>query len=99
MWRQERAVEVVDSILEIPALASDPFRYIKIGLLCVQENAGDRPLMSDIASMLTNQQMAVDSPRNPAFTVGRSLAEVGPKRNREGICSANSLTVTNMEGR
>ncbi|XP_057796285.1 G-type lectin S-receptor-like serine/threonine-protein kinase At4g27290 [Salvia miltiorrhiza] len=97
MWKQERAGELVDPILDVPA-SSAPLRYIKIGLLCVQENAGDRPLMSDVVAMLSNQQTAVESPQNPAFTVGRSLAQLRHTQEEE-ICSANTLTVSYMEAR
>ncbi|XP_047973786.1 G-type lectin S-receptor-like serine/threonine-protein kinase RKS1 isoform X3 [Salvia hispanica] len=91
-WIHGRAVEVVDPSLERPASSSAVLRYIKIGLLCVQENPADRPLMSDVVGMLSSEDAEMPSPLNPAFTVTRSS-------NKVQICSANGLTLSHVEAR
>lgn len=93
MWKQERGLELVDPILEIRSSSSAALRYIKIGLLCVQENPNNRPLMSDVAAMLSNQETRVESPRPPAFGVGRSFGD------EVEIVSSNGLTMSHMEAR
>ena len=85
-------MEVVDPSLERPASSSAVLRYIKIGLLCVQENPADRPLMSDVVGMLSSEDAEMPSPLNPAFTVTRSS-------NKVQICSANGLTLSHVEAR
>ncbi|KAH6764619.1 hypothetical protein C2S52_013584 [Perilla frutescens var. hirtella] len=92
MWKQERALELVDPVLEIPASSpSAQLRYIQIGLLCVQENPADRPLMSDAVGMLNNEETAIAAPQHPAFSVGST--------SRVEICSVNELTVSQVEAR
>ncbi|KAH6795208.1 hypothetical protein C2S52_005685 [Perilla frutescens var. hirtella] len=98
MWIQERVVELVDPILEIPASCSDvPFRYIQIGLLCVQENPADRPLMCDVVAMLNNEDSEMTAPLNPAFTVVRTSAKT--QKVEVEMCSVNGLTLSHVEAR
>lgn len=85
-------MEVFDPSLETAASSSAALRYIKIGLLCVQENPADRPLMSDVVAMLNNEDAEMPSPLNPAFTVTRSS-------NKVQICSVNGLTLSYVEAR
>ncbi|KAL1567712.1 non-specific serine/threonine protein kinase [Salvia divinorum] len=92
-WIHGRAVEVFDSLLEMAASSSAALRYIKIGLLCVQENPADRPLMSDVVVMLNNEDAETPSPLNPAFTVTRS------SNKKVQICSVNGLTLSHVEAR
>uniref|UniRef100_A0A0A9TL30 Uncharacterized protein n=1 Tax=Arundo donax TaxID=35708 RepID=A0A0A9TL30_ARUDO len=42
-------------------------RCINIALLCVQENAADRPTMSDVVAMLSSTSMALPEPKHPAY--------------------------------
>jgi len=45
-----------------------------VGLLCVEDNAVDRPIMSDVISMLTSEAQ-LPLPKQPAFSNARSIAE------------------------
>lgn len=93
MWKQERGLELVDPILEVPrASYSVALRYINIALLCVQEKPDDRPLMSDVVAMLNNNKAAIASPDHPAFTVGTTSAALE-------IASVNHLTVSQIDPR
>ncbi|XP_061984223.1 receptor-like serine/threonine-protein kinase SD1-7 [Populus nigra] len=47
-------------------------RYMHIGLLCVQEDASDRPTMSSAVLMLKSQNSFLPQPERPAF-VGRFM--------------------------
>ena len=42
-------------------------RFINIALLCVQENAIDRPTMLDVVAMLSNKTMILRDPKHPAY--------------------------------
>ncbi|TVU20889.1 hypothetical protein EJB05_30490, partial [Eragrostis curvula] len=42
-------------------------RYINIALLCVQENADDRPTMSDVVAALNSESVVVAEPKHPAY--------------------------------
>ncbi|KAL7142758.1 hypothetical protein ABFS83_08G145300 [Erythranthe nasuta] len=93
LWENERGLELVDPVIEIPSCA--PLRYIQIGLLCVQESPADRPLMSDIVAMLNNEGTELAPPQHPAFTVGRTLVKASPGgEGKDGTCSANGFTTS-----
>ena len=42
-------------------------RCINIGLLCVQENAVDRPTMLDVVVMLSSKTKILAKPNHPAY--------------------------------
>ncbi|KAK7308140.1 hypothetical protein VNO77_41737 [Canavalia gladiata] len=44
-----------------------------IGLLCVQEDPGLRPTMSNVVVLLGSESMALPQPRHPAFSLGRLI--------------------------
>ena len=57
-----------------PALNNDSFsedevlRCVHAGLLCVEENADDRPSMSNIVSMLSNKSKVTNTQDLESFT-------------------------------
>ncbi|WCJ20315.1 Cysteine-rich receptor-like protein kinase 10 [Euphorbia peplus] len=46
-------------------------RQVPIGLLCVQEDASDRPTMSSVVLMLKSETVILPQPEKPAFSQGR----------------------------
>lgn len=67
LWREERALEIVDSSLQELYHPQEVLKCIQIGLLCVQENAMDRPSMLAVVFMLSSSEAAIPSPKEPAF--------------------------------
>ena len=72
-------------------------RCINIALLCVQENAANRPTMSDMVAMLSSESMTLPEPKHPAYFHVRmakeeALASAEP-------CSANDVTISRPQGR
>jgi hypothetical protein len=66
-----KALELMDPLL-IDSCCQDEFlRYIHIGLLCVQEDANDRPTMSYVVVMLKNETVTLCQLQRAAFSVGR----------------------------
>ncbi|KAB2013552.1 hypothetical protein ES319_D09G164200v1 [Gossypium barbadense] len=55
LYRANRLLQLVDSVLGMNYPEADAVRYIKVGLLCVQETARFRPEMSTALKMLTNE--------------------------------------------
>lgn len=45
-------------------------RCIHIGLLCIQEDAADRPTMAAVALMLNSYSLSLTIPLKPAFFYG-----------------------------
>ncbi|KAK4368484.1 hypothetical protein RND71_012276 [Anisodus tanguticus] len=49
-WKEKRALHLLDHSLLESCNPKEAMKYINVGLLCVQEDPGDRPTMSDDAS-------------------------------------------------
>ncbi|KAK1375205.1 Receptor-like serine/threonine-protein kinase [Heracleum sosnowskyi] len=95
LWISDRVLELIDSNLELPS-SFLPLRFIHVGLLCVQESPADRPTMSEVLAMFSNEHMQLVFPKRPAFTSGGSLGL--------GIVSTenysiNTFTTSVMDGR
>ena len=70
-------------------------RYINVALLCVQENAADRPTMSDIVSIINNEHLELPSPKEPAFTKGINVKNSSHSNSGVSkLCSVNDVTVS-----
>ncbi|KAG6394046.1 hypothetical protein SASPL_144623 [Salvia splendens] len=74
-WQEGRVEKVVDPILSgsDSGLRNEMLRCIHIGLLCVQENAADRPTMASVVLMLSSFSMTLNIPSAPAMTYPRFL--------------------------
>ncbi|XP_030970738.1 cysteine-rich receptor-like protein kinase 10 [Quercus lobata] len=71
LWNEGKALELMDPLL-IDSFNRDEFlRYVHIGLLCVQEDASDRPTMSAVVVMLKSETVSLSPPERPAFSMGR----------------------------
>ncbi|KAG5234840.1 G-type lectin S-receptor serine/threonine-protein kinase [Salix suchowensis] len=95
LWKEDRALEIVDSSLQV--LYHPPqeaLKNIKIGLLCVQEDAMDRPSMLAVVFMLNSNETTIPSPKQPAFTFREPCSS-----SHEAVSGCLDLTVTDIEGR
>ncbi|XP_047176164.1 cysteine-rich receptor-like protein kinase 10, partial [Vigna umbellata] len=75
LWCEGKSLEMLDPMLEKIHKASEVMKCIHIGLLCVQEDAADRPTMSTVVVMMASDAMALPNPNHPAFSVGRKMKE------------------------
>ncbi|XP_039060294.1 G-type lectin S-receptor-like serine/threonine-protein kinase At1g11410 [Hibiscus syriacus] len=75
-WKEDRAMEVVDSTLGDSYSADEILNCFQIGLLCVQEHATQRPTMSTVVSMLSNES-TLPSPEQPAFIEKKIITATG----------------------
>ncbi|XP_076941071.1 G-type lectin S-receptor-like serine/threonine-protein kinase At1g67520 [Bidens hawaiensis] len=82
LWNKGRALELMDPILEDTCSPKEVMTCIHVGLLCVQDHATDRPTMSEVASMLTNEHMHLPGPKRPAYFIERD--EAGTKAEAGG---------------
>ncbi|KAG6776738.1 hypothetical protein POTOM_016525 [Populus tomentosa] len=92
LWREGRALELVDTLMGDSYLEDQVLRCIQIGLLCVQESAMDRPSMSNVVFMLSNDT-TLPSPKQPAFILKESYNSGDPSTS-EGSHSINKVTIT-----
>ncbi|KAH9651048.1 Receptor-like serine/threonine-protein kinase SD1-7 [Citrus sinensis] len=68
LWNDGRTWELMDPISQNGASYPILKRYINVALLCVQEKAADRPAMSEVVSMLSNEFVNLPAPQQPAFS-------------------------------
>ncbi|KAL6207035.1 hypothetical protein ACLB2K_024280 [Fragaria x ananassa] len=97
LWKEGRAVELIDSFIGESYLVSEVIRCLQIAFLRVQEFATYRPTMSAVVSMLGNDA-AIPSPRRPAF-LRKRISPSGDPSSSEGANSVNDVTCTIVEGR
>ncbi|CAL5393197.1 unnamed protein product [Camellia sinensis] len=92
LWKSGMGQNLKDPILgDIPSTHM-LLRYINIGLLCVQESAADRPTMSSVVSMLSNELVLLPSPKQPAFSTITNVPDRNLCKSPER-CSPNNVTV------
>ncbi|KAJ9537339.1 hypothetical protein OSB04_030072 [Centaurea solstitialis] len=99
LWQQGDALAFEDPTLADTCLVNQLLRTIHVALLCVQENAVDRPEMSDVISMLINDTMLLPTPKRPAFFTGTSETKSTSVEGKSHDCSINKMTITEMEAR
>uniref|UniRef100_A0A803QD11 Receptor-like serine/threonine-protein kinase n=2 Tax=Cannabis sativa TaxID=3483 RepID=A0A803QD11_CANSA len=68
LWNAGRCIELMDLKMAGTCPLTDLMIYIQVGLLCVQELAEDRPSISDVISMLSNEGASLPMPKQPAFS-------------------------------
>ncbi|KAL9444258.1 hypothetical protein AB3S75_017441 [Citrus x aurantiifolia] len=96
LWKDDRGHELMDPVIKqdevsLPML----IRYVNVALLCVQENAADRPIMSDVISMIENEHLNLPSPKEPAFTNSKNM--INSSHSNSGTSqfySVNDVTVS-----
>ncbi|KAH1247618.1 G-type lectin S-receptor-like serine/threonine-protein kinase [Glycine max] len=89
LWTEERALEMLDELLEEQCSPSEVIRCIQIGLLCVQQRPKDRPDMSSV-----NGDKLMPKPKVPGFypeTEVTSVANCSLENHR--LCSVNELSI------
>ncbi|XP_056167836.1 receptor-like serine/threonine-protein kinase SD1-8 isoform X1 [Syzygium oleosum] len=99
LWQEDRALCLVDLVLEHSESYSTLMRHINVALLCVQEIAADRPTMSEVLKMLTNELLILPSPKQPAFSHIRTKKIPEAPLYRSDHNSVNDVTVSLMEAR
>ncbi|XP_065877270.1 G-type lectin S-receptor-like serine/threonine-protein kinase RKS1 isoform X1 [Euphorbia lathyris] len=101
LWKEGRALEIVDESVSAESNQAEEIeRCIQIGLLCVQESAIDRPTMSGVLLMLSNDT-PLASPKQPAFILKTNYNTEDPSRSTTSgrTNSVNSMTETELQPR
>ncbi|XP_061983758.1 G-type lectin S-receptor-like serine/threonine-protein kinase RKS1 [Populus nigra] len=99
LWREEKALEIVDPSLTELYDPREALKCIQIGLLCVQEDATDRPSMLAVVFMLISET-EIPSPKQPAFLFSKSdkFPDIALEV-EDGQCSVNEVTITEIASR
>uniref|UniRef100_A0A0E0MXK8 Protein kinase domain-containing protein n=1 Tax=Oryza rufipogon TaxID=4529 RepID=A0A0E0MXK8_ORYRU len=96
LWTEGRWLKLIDVVLLTDCLVEAPLmmKCVNIALLCVQENAADRPTMSDVVAMLSSEGVSLPVPKHPAyFNVRVRNGEASSAIDLE-LCSVNEVTIT-----
>ena len=97
LWREERALDLMDNAIRETCNESEFVRCVNVGLLCVQEDPNERPTMSTVIFGLGSESATLPSPKEPAFIVKRSsLSGTTSSSIGDGVLE---LTATLEQGR
>ncbi|XP_034927266.1 cysteine-rich receptor-like protein kinase 10 isoform X1 [Populus alba] len=94
LWSNGKELEMIDPVLADSCCSDEFSRCVHIGLLCVQEDASERPDMSSVVLMLkSDNSIDLPQPQRPAIFAGRFTDHHEAKAND---CSVNGLTVSDI---
>ena len=100
LWNEDKVLELLDpTILDESCPPSKALRCVHVGLLCVQDQAIDRPIMQDVASMLSNETLQLPPPKEPAFFNNIKVEEFQDSEIKSENHSINNITISEMEAR
>ncbi|KAK1644052.1 hypothetical protein QYE76_061857 [Lolium multiflorum] len=97
LWKERKAMDLVDADIVKSCIPDEALLCVQIGLLCVQDNPNDRPLMSSVVFILENGSAAIPIPSQPAYFAHTDEQTELVRGSTEN--SKNSLTITVLQGR
>ncbi|KAL6274967.1 hypothetical protein ACE6H2_025659 [Prunus campanulata] len=98
LWKEGKGMEFMDPSLDDTHSLCKLMRCLQIALLCVQENANDRPSMLEISSMLQSESAVMENPKMPAFSKRNEDKETNPALRLE-VCSIDDSTISEVVAR
>ncbi|WCJ31529.1 G-type lectin S-receptor-like serine/threonine-protein kinase At4g27290 [Euphorbia peplus] len=98
LWKDGKYLELVDSALGESCHLSQLMRCIHISLLCVQQNAEERPSMESVVLMLSSE-IKLPEPKEPGFYRDKGPVETESSSSRIESCSTNEYTYSLPEPR
>ncbi|KAK8649967.1 hypothetical protein V6N13_139619 [Hibiscus sabdariffa] len=97
LWKQGRGAEFFDASLDDSSSSCKLIRCMQVALLCVQENAADRPSMVEVFSILKNESsVAISTPKRPAYSVTRDEDKESTDIERREAFSVNDASITQV---
>ncbi|XP_024170827.1 cysteine-rich receptor-like protein kinase 10 [Rosa chinensis] len=94
LWNEGKVLELMDPMLKDSCNPNEFLRCIHIGLLCIQEDAKNRPTMSSVVLMLKSESISLSKPERPAFFTGRSINDHCHTLGDLPSFSVNALTIS-----
>lgn len=99
LLNEGNGLDLVDENLNGSFDPDEVLKCLKVGLVCVQENPDDRPLMSQVLMMLaSNDTASLPTPKQPGFAARRAAAE-DSSWSKPDCSVVDSMTITMVEGR
>ena len=97
-WKRGIVSNLVDPTLKVGS-TTEIMRCIQIGLLCVQENAADRPTMASVVLMLNSNSMSLSVPSRPAFFIHSNVEPDSQSDQSILLASTNDASITVLHPR
>ncbi|KAG2626550.1 receptor-like serine/threonine-protein kinase SD1-8 isoform X2 [Panicum virgatum] len=100
LLNEGKGQDLVDENLNGSFDSDEVHKCLKVGLLCVQENPDDRPLMSQVLMMLASTDIAsLPTPKQPGFAARTAAAAEDTSWSKPDCSIVDSMTITMVEGR
>lgn len=96
-WNTGTIVGIIDSSIRGNAPVEQMLKYIHIGLLCVQDNPLDRPMMSTVNIMLSSNTFSLPAPLKPLLLESHPTGTQSTESPRAS--SPNEVSITELEPR
>ncbi|XP_042497666.1 uncharacterized protein LOC122076436 [Macadamia integrifolia] len=96
LWTEGEGLQLMDPFLLESCCTSELLRCIQIGLLCVQQDAKQRPTMSSVFVMLKSETLDLPRPQQPGFSIGRLTIQPEQSPLMADNISINGLTVSSI---
>ncbi|MED6131491.1 hypothetical protein PIB30_010244 [Stylosanthes scabra] len=99
-WHKGTVMKLIDPSISNSYTESEVVRCIHIGLLCIQERAEDRPTMSSVVLMLSNEAPSMSNPKTPGFSARKTHSDIDSSSSRQDeTWSVNEVTITVLDAR
>ncbi|KAF8408748.1 hypothetical protein HHK36_004816 [Tetracentron sinense] len=99
LWKEGKALELVDAVMEDSYVVCQVMKCIQVGLLCVQKYPEDKPIMSSVVVMLSNESVTMPQPKQPGFFTEWSFTDTNLLSSNEKGRTEDPVTITVLEGR
>ncbi|XP_057488440.1 receptor-like serine/threonine-protein kinase SD1-6 isoform X2 [Actinidia eriantha] len=99
LWNEQTPWDLMDNELEGSLSKNEVVRCIQVGLLCVQQRPEDRPAMSSVIFMLSNESASLAEPKEPGFYMGNFSLKIESLSSGQTSSTANDVTITALSGR
>ncbi|KAK4420699.1 G-type lectin S-receptor-like serine/threonine-protein kinase [Sesamum alatum] len=99
LWKENKILEVMDECLNDTFVESEVKRCIQVGLLCVQINAEDRPVMSSVLFMLGTEGAILPEPKEPGFFMEGSSSSARNCTSNSTKYEKHTMSITDLEAR
>ncbi|KAK7312924.1 hypothetical protein VNO77_37179 [Canavalia gladiata] len=98
MWKEDRALELIDSNMGDSYIVSEVLRCMHVGLLCVQQHPDDRPTM-DFVILMLGSEIELAEPKEPGFISRDISTERGLHTNPKDQSSTSEITISLLKPR
>ncbi|KAL8509726.1 hypothetical protein ACS0TY_016801 [Phlomoides rotata] len=99
LWKENKSVALMDECLKDTFVESEVIKCIQVRLLCVQNFAEYRSVMSSLLFMLGNDEAILPEPKEPGFFIGRGLSPEKSVASPNPMSDRNTITISDLEAR